>query len=204
MPRRPFSRVIAAGLVIADLRRRDDAALVADAERHRGDRAGDSRQSPSALEAAAVRPRPTDEDETNSDAKHERIRDLSGTGFLKREIACGSPRRRIACGRRRDICRHAPKVRHGCRIRSRGRPRSYRCDPRRRSFADDARRRSSFCLCAIPASAIWIACSDSGSSAAVGSSRSRIGAFLSMARAIAIRCLWPAESCRPCSPTEVP
>ena len=31
--------------------------------------------------------------------------------------------------------------------------------------------------------------SDSGSSAAVGSSRSRIGASLSMARAIAMRCL---------------
>jgi hypothetical protein len=44
-------------------------------------------------------------------------------------------------------------------------------------------------------------CSDSLSSAAVGSSRIRIGLSRMIARAMPIRCRWPPESERPRSPT---
>ena len=43
--------------------------------------------------------------------------------------------------------------------------------------------------------------SDSVSSAAVGSSRIRIGALRMIARAMPMRCRWPPESVRPRSPT---
>ena len=45
--------------------------------------------------------------------------------------------------------------------------------------------------------------SDSASSADVASSRIRMSGFLSRARAIAIRCFWPPESCVPRLPTWV-
>ena len=51
------------------------------------------------------------------------------------------------------------------------------------------------------ASAVWIARSDSVSSAEVASSRIRIGASLRIARAIAMRCRWPPDSRTPRSPT---
>ena len=45
--------------------------------------------------------------------------------------------------------------------------------------------------------------SDSVSSAAVGSSRMRIGALRMIARAMPMRCRWPPESVSPRSPTIV-
>src|SRR5258707_567531 len=52
-------------------------------------------------------------------------------------------------------------------------------------------------------SADWTSDSDSLSKAEVASSRIRIGAFFSNARAIAIRCFSPPESRRPRSPITV-
>jgi hypothetical protein len=48
-----------------------------------------------------------------------------------------------------------------------------------------------------------ISSSDSGSSEADGSSSSRIGASLTIARAIVMRCRWPPDSVSPRSPTTV-
>lgn len=45
--------------------------------------------------------------------------------------------------------------------------------------------------------------SDYVSSADVASSSMRIGGFLRMARAMAMRCFWPPDSCTPASPTHV-
>ena len=47
----------------------------------------------------------------------------------------------------------------------------------------------------------WIAASTSLSSAEVASSSTRIGAFLRITRAIAMRWRWPPESLTPRSPT---
>lgn len=43
--------------------------------------------------------------------------------------------------------------------------------------------------------------SDSASRAEVASSRMRMSGFFTRARAIAIRCFWPPESCAPRAPT---
>mmetsp|Transcript_24829 Transcript_24829/g.57890 ORF Transcript_24829/g.57890 Transcript_24829/m.57890 type:complete len:167 (-) Transcript_24829:715-1215(-) len=51
--------------------------------------------------------------------------------------------------------------------------------------------------------ASWTMCSDSASSAEVASSRRSTFGDISTARAIAIRCFWPPESCSPRSPTQV-
>mmetsp|Transcript_20486 Transcript_20486/g.58247 ORF Transcript_20486/g.58247 Transcript_20486/m.58247 type:complete len:114 (-) Transcript_20486:2471-2812(-) len=52
-------------------------------------------------------------------------------------------------------------------------------------------------------SASWTTDSLSLSNADVASSRRRIGGFLTSARAIAIRCFWPPDTCVPRSPTGV-
>ena len=51
--------------------------------------------------------------------------------------------------------------------------------------------------------ACWISRSVATSTAEVDSSRSRIGASVSRARAMAMRCFWPPESPTPRSPTTV-
>ena len=51
--------------------------------------------------------------------------------------------------------------------------------------------------------ACWMRCSFSRSMLAVASSRMMMGAFLRMARAMAMRCFSPPESVPPPSPTTV-
>mmetsp|Transcript_100729 Transcript_100729/g.260215 ORF Transcript_100729/g.260215 Transcript_100729/m.260215 type:complete len:90 (+) Transcript_100729:418-687(+) len=55
----------------------------------------------------------------------------------------------------------------------------------------------------IPSMADCTCRSDSASRALVASSRSRIFGCLTSARAMAMRCFWPPDSCTPRSPTSV-
>jgi hypothetical protein len=57
--------------------------------------------------------------------------------------------------------------------------------------------------CIISSRLSWMATSTSESSALVASSSSRIGAFLSITRAMATRWRWPPDSLMPRSPTRV-